>query len=161
MIIRKATTEDLPEIMTIYENARNFMREVGNPDQWSNTHPPYSLVASTLSDTYLCVKDDIVACVFYYSNQNDPTYDIIYEGAWKNDAPYGVVHRIASSRKIKGAARFALNWAFSQCGNLKIDTHRDNVPMQNLLKSSGFEYCGIIHLENGDERLAFQKEGTK
>mgnify|MGYP003296922186 CR=1 FL=1 len=42
--------------------------------------------------------------------------------------------------------------------NIRIDTHHDNVVMQRLLKKLGFQYCGIIHLENGDPRLAFQYE---
>jgi hypothetical protein len=42
-------------------------------------------------------------------------------------------------------------------GNIRIDTHRDNVPMLSLLDKSGFERCGIIYLKNGDERIAFQK----
>jgi hypothetical protein len=29
--------------------------------------------------------------------------------------------------------------------------------MQRGLKRCGFEYCGIIHLASGDERLAFEK----
>jgi RimJ/RimL family protein N-acetyltransferase len=41
--------------------------------------------------------------------------------------------------------------------NLKIDTHRDNIPMQKVLKRNGFSECGIIYIENGDERIAFQK----
>ena len=158
MIIRKATREDLPEIMTIYENARAFMRREGNGDQWGTVHPPYSLVESTLDDTYLCTLDGVTGCVFYYKSGIDPTYNTIYNGNWKNDAPYGVVHRIASSQRFKGAAKFSLMWAYSQCENLKIDTHRDNIPMQKLLSSLGFKYCGIIHLESGDERLAYQKE---
>lgn len=161
MIIRKATVNDLPEIMQIYANAREFMRQSGNGSQWGTTHPSYELVAGSLNDTYLCTENDIIACVFYYSQANDPTYDIIYNGQWLSDVPYGVVHRIASSQKVKGAAKFALNWAYSQLNNLRIDTHRDNIPMQSLLKGLGFQYCGIIHLENGDERLAFQKEGSK
>ena len=87
----------------------------------------------------------------------DPTYLKIYDGQWKNDAPYGVVHRITSSGKVKGAASFCLDWAFSQCGNLKIDTHENNVVMQNLLKKNGFTYCGRIYVDDGGERLAFQK----
>ena len=47
--------------------------------------------------------------------------------------------------------------AFSQCGNLKIDTHENNVVMQNLLKKNGFTYCGRIYVDDGGERLAFQK----
>lgn len=161
MIIKKATINDLSEILEIYANAREFMRQNGNGSQWGNTHPSYELVVGSLSDTYLCMEDNTIACVFYYSPKNDPTYDIIYDGKWLSDNPYGVVHRIASSQKVKGAAKFALNWAYSQLNNLRIDTHRDNIPMQNLLNSLGFQYCGIIHLANGDERLAFQKEGSK
>ena len=59
--------------------------------------------------------------------------------------------------KAKGVGSFCMNWAYEQFPNVKIDTHRDNVVMQNMLKKNGFVYCGIIHLVNGEERLAFQK----
>lgn len=29
--------------------------------------------------------------------------------------------------------------------------------MQNMLKKNGFTYCGRIYVEDGGERLAFQK----
>ena len=87
----------------------------------------------------------------------DPTYVTIYQGQWRNDAPYGVTHRICVAAHQRGVASFCLNWCFEQCGNLKIDTHRDNTVMQNLLQKNGFVYCGIIHLANGAERLAYQK----
>lgn len=67
----------------------------------------------------------------------DPDYQVI-EGAWLNEEPYGVVHRITSDGTVKGAASACLTWAFGQCGNLKIDTHRDNVVMQNMLKKMVF-----------------------
>ena len=54
-----------------------------------------------------------------------------------------------------------MDWAFRQCGNLKIDTHRDNHIMQHLLERKGFTYCGIIHTDNGAERLAYQKSAQK
>lgn len=28
--------------------------------------------------------------------------------------------------------------------------------MQHCIRKAGFRYCGIIHLANGDERLAYQ-----
>ena len=108
-------------------------------------------------DLYVCTEDDAIEAVFFYKEGIDPTYLKIYDGQWKNDAPYGVVHRITSSGKVKGAASFCLDWAFSQCGNLKIDTHENNVVMQNLLKKNGFTYCGRIYVDDGGERLAFQK----
>ena len=62
-----------------------------------------------------------------------------------------------SDGTVKGAASFCLNWAFEQCGNLKIDTHRDNRIMQHLLDKNGFTYCGIIYTDDGSERMAYQK----
>ena len=41
-------------------------------------------------------------------------------------------------------------------------TIRPSVPadlpqMQHIVTSLGFAYCGIIYLEDGDERLAYQR----
>ncbi len=44
---------------------------------------------------------------------------------------------------------------------LKLDTHNDNKPMQNLLKKLGFVPCGIITVEDGTERIAFQRYSEK
>ena len=98
--------------------------------------------------------------VFYYEYGADvePTYSVIEEGSWKNNAPYGVVHRIASDGSIKGVGAFCINWAFEQCGHLRIDTHSDNTVMQNLLLKLGFEKRGIIYVrEDNSPRLAYEK----
>ena len=79
-----------------------------------------------------------------------------------DDAPYGVVHRIAAAKGTHGAASFCMNWCMEQCGNIRIDTHANNKPMQGLLNKLGYTYCGVIELENGrGERLAFQKRVEK
>jgi L-amino acid N-acyltransferase YncA len=159
MEIRKTRMEELDQVMAIYAHARKFMAEHGNATQWGHTKPARELVVEDILQgrSYVCVEDGQIAAVFFYQKGIDPTYNIIYDGAWKNDLDYGVVHRIASAGTVKGAGAFCLNWAFEQCGNLKIDTHHNNIVMQNLLKKLGFEYCGIIHLVDGDERLAYQK----
>ena len=33
----------------------------------------------------------------------------------------------------------------------------EDIPMQNLLKKNGFSYCGVIYLEDGGKRIAFEK----
>ena len=33
-MIRKAELKDLPKLKELYEKARQYMRENGNPDQW-------------------------------------------------------------------------------------------------------------------------------
>jgi len=156
--IRKTTVADLPAVMQIYKQARQMMAKNGNPNQWTNGHPVQSLIEKDIEagHSYVCTNNDRVAAVFYFDTTPDPTYTKI-DGAWKREGAYGVVHRIARAADAKGAGAFCLNWCFEQIPNVRIDTHKDNAPMLKLLENLGFEYCGIIWMENGDERLAFQK----
>lgn len=159
MNIRKATFNDLNVLLKMYENARIFMSHHGNPTQWGNTYPPISILEQDINDncSYVCEDEGKIIATFYFRIGNDDSYAKIYEGQWLNDTPYGVVHRITSDGSRKGIASFCINWALSQCGNLKIDTHRDNQIMQHLLNKNGFAYCGVIYLEDGTDRLAYQK----
>ena len=158
MVIRKTAMHDLPEVCRIYEGARGFMRENGNPDQWKDEFPTPDIVERDImsGSSYVCVNGDAIAAVFFFSVGIEPMY-LKIGGQWRSDGPYGVVHRLASARITKGAGEFCLNWCFNQCRNVRIDTHRDNKPMRNLLDKLGYEYCGVIWLEDGDERIAFQK----
>ena len=164
MKIRKTTTGDLPAVMEIFHDARQFMRDNGNPDQWKTAHPPQFIIEKDIADglSHVCVNDagDILA-TFFFDKNPDKTYAKI-DGKWLNDEPYGVVHRIAraSIPQAKGAGAFCLNWSFEQIPNIRIDTHKDNTPMITLLERLGFKRCGIIWLENGDERVSFQAEGS-
>ena len=161
MIIRKAGFNDLESIRLIYQSARKFMSENGNPNQWGNVNPPLSRTEDDLRENnlYVVEDDNDILAVFYYKIGDDPTYRIIYDGSWLNDSCYGVIHRIAVSDKArgKGIAGLCFDFAYSKCKNLRIDTHKDNIPMQRALAKHGFKKCGIIHLANGDERIAFQK----
>ena len=159
MEIRKTKMEELDAVMEIYAYARQFMADHGNPNQWKKTNPPRERVEQDILEgkSHVCVEGDEILGVFYFAKEVDPTYVTIYEGTWLDDVEYAVVHRIASAGKAKGVGSFCMNWAYEQFPNVKIDTHRDNVVMQNILKKNGFVYCGIIHLVNGEERLAFQK----
>ncbi len=157
MIIRKTMLSDLDAVEKIYDCARAFMANSGNPTQWSGGYPSRELVEEDIEKgiSYICESDGVPVAVFCFFEGIDPTYLKIYEGQWLNDAPYGVVHRIASVKK--GAGSKCLEYCYEKCGNVRIDTHTDNIPMQNLLKKHGYKYCGIIYLLNGEERIAFQK----
>lgn len=169
MHIRKTTEQDYENVLKIYAQARAFMAAHGNPNQWGTDKPSAQQILQDIKDgcSYVCEEDGEILTVFFHKIGDDPTYEKIYDGAWpKRDSaalspsdayPYGVVHRIASTGKRKGSASFCLNWALEQCGCLRIDTHNDNIVMQNLLKKNGFQYCGIIYLEDGSPRLAYQK----
>lgn len=164
MRIRKTTENDFERVMEIYAYARDFMAKAGNPNQWGPTNwPPEDLIHSDIKEgnSYVCENDNgAVAGVFYFTSGKDiePTYREITDGSWLDDSIYGVVHRIASDGSEKGIGRFCINWAFEQCGHLRIDTHTDNVIMQNLLTKLGFKKCGIIYVVEDDyPRFAFEK----
>lgn len=156
MKIRKATMQDLDQIMQIYENAKVFMRENGNMDQWEDGYPSRELIEQDLNDMYLCMAEGQIACVFYYREGEDEDYREI-NGKWLNEAPYAVVHRVASTSIIKGAAVYCLDWAYSQVPNIRMDTYRDNIPMQKLLEKCGFQYCGSFERLGTDKWMAYHK----
>jgi hypothetical protein len=159
MEIRKTTSDDLDKVMIIYKNARQFMREHDNPTQWSGGWPAREQIEKDIEQgtSYVCTHNGKIAGVMCFLIGNDPTYAVIEKGKWLSDDAYAVVHRIASSGEFKGTGSFMMQWAFDNFGNVRVDTHEDNYVMQNMLKKLGYTYCGIIHLENGDPRLAYQK----
>ena len=161
MVIRKAGYKDIEAVKQIYEDARAFMRQSGNMKQWAGGYPAEADIISDIENgiLYVAVENGEIACVFCCMDTPEPTYEKIYEGEWKNGGAYRAVHRIAVSKNYhgKGVAGLCFDFALSFCGSVRIDTHRDNIPMQKTLIKNGFEYCGIIYLQNGDERLAYQK----
>ena len=164
MQIRHTRPEDLPAMQEIFADARAFMRENGNPDQWGDRFPTREMLDKDLAlhRSYVCEDNGKIAATFAFTTDGEPTYRVIRGGAWLDDAPYGVVHRIAAAKGTHGAASFCMNWCMEQCGNIRIDTHANNKPMQGLLNKLGYTYCGVIELENGrGERLAFQKRVEK
>lgn len=54
-----------------------------------------------------------------------------------------------------------MRWCIEQAGHVRIDTHRDNKTMQHVILKNGFEYCGIIYLKNGEQRLAYEYTGDE
>ncbi len=164
MEIRKSTLNDLDRMMAIYVRARAFMKEHGNPTQWGpNQWPPEALLRQDIQDgnSYVCVDEEgtvIGTFAFFFGKDIEPTFLHISDGEWLDDSPYGVVHRIASDGSKKGTGAFCLNWAYKQCGHIRIDTHGDNIVMQNLVRKLGFVQCGTIFVKQDPyPRLAYEK----
>lgn len=161
-MIRRATPSDRDDILEVYAIARRFMKRAGNPTQWGDAYPPVERVDEDirLGRSYVLVEDGRIQAVFAMIAGDDPTYQVI-EGAWLNDAPYCAVHRVASRGEVKGAATRILQWCLTQCPNIRIDTHDDNLPMQRVLEKNGFLPCGRIWTDDGSPRIAFQRTPDK
>ena len=155
--VRKAMMEDLPRIEEIYAFARDFMVKTGNPNQWGTTTPPHAWLVDDIEKQLLQVIEDETGIhgVFYFYIGEDPTYGSIEDGAWHYDGTYGTIHRIASDGS-GSILRTAVSFCAALSDHIRIDTHHDNIVMQNAVARLGFERSGIIHLANGSPRIAYE-----
>ena len=157
---RLATEGDVPVIMRLVDEARGIMRSCGNVNQWINGYPTEETIMHDISCgyCYLCIDEDgVVVASFAFIPGPEPTYAEIFEGQWLDDEPYHVVHRLASTASSHGIFNDVMDYCLKVAVNLRIDTHRDNVIMRHIIERYGFTYCGIIYLDDGAERLAYQK----
>lgn len=166
MHIEQSQVADLDTLMEIYEDARLFMVDNGNPTQWPPGYPSESAVLKNIQnkESYVLKEDGIILATFHLPFGNDPTYQEITEPGWLNDAPYGAIHQVAVNKKLqrKGLGMACLKAAETLAArhrvkNLRIDTHTDNVPMQKSIMRNGYTYCGVITVRDGSSRLAYQK----
>ncbi len=166
--IRGARVGDVPRIMEICAEARGIMRSDGNMTQWTGGYPSEDVIRADIdaSTAFAIEIDGRIEGYFAFIPGVEPTYLEIEGGGWIDDVtPYCTIHRLASSKASRGIARACFEWCWEHCRNLRIDTHEDNRIMRHCIESFGFTYCGVIHLRNGDPRLAYQKiapcEATK
>ena len=160
MTVRKARHSDMAEIMMVMEAAKKIMRQSGNLHQWGEGYPSEEVIEADMEKDGGFVIEDCNRVVGYFAflPSPEPTYAKIFEGEWLDDKqPYHVVHRIASYPDVHGIFGTVMDFCFSHDTNIRIDTHRDNTIMQHNILKHGFNYCGIIYLLSGDERLAYQK----
>lgn len=163
MKIKKADMNDLKEILNIYSYARRYMTEHKNPTQWGDDRPSESVIKNDITNgnSFVVIDNDVISGVFSFIIGEDETYKKIYDGKWLNDKAYGTVHRLAGNGKSKGIFDFSMGYCEKLIDNIRIDTHKNNKIMQYLLSKRGYKKCGIIYVEDGSERLAYQKEISK
>jgi Acetyltransferases len=164
--LKKTTVADIEEIMQIIYQAQAFLKSNGI-DQWQNNYPNREIINQDIEMGYgyLLEENQKVIANASLSFDEEVTYRKIYDGDWQNKTDnYAVVHRVAvkGEEKRKGTGSLLLKRLEEICKekksvSIRLDTHKKNQAMQNLLKKNGYEYCGIIHLLDGNERMAFEK----
>lgn len=166
MDVRKTRPEDLPAIDGLYRSARAVLKAQG-VNQWQDGDYPSARDARQDMEkgwSYVLEENGRVLATACIAFGREPTYEVIREGSWGADpAEYGFLHRIAVAPEAKG--RGAAGLLFHELKRqtrqrgltvIRGDTHRDNLPMRRVLTKAGLECRGIILLENGDERLAYE-----
>jgi ribosomal protein S18 acetylase RimI-like enzyme len=167
MKIRLSSFDDIPNIMTIIQDAKLYLASQ-NIDQWQNGYPNAEQVENDVKndESYVVVNDQSqVMATSMFTLRKEPTYKVI-QGNWMIDEnkQYGVIHRMAIKKEFRklGLATFMFQEFHQQLKtqniqSLKIDTHEENIGMQSLIKKLGYEYCGIIYTNYNAKRWAFEK----
>ena len=154
-----AKEADLSRILEIYNIAKAYMRASGNPNQWNGAYPDPETLRTDMEKQRLYVykKNERIHGVFMLLLEEEPTYAYIEDGSWREETPYGTIHRLAGDGEVKGLFAKCVAFCEKKVLYLRADTHFDNHTMQHLLEKNGFERRGIIYLKNGDPRIAYQK----
>ncbi len=164
MELRRAREEDIAAIGALYDQAREAMAAAGI-DQWQDGYPNEEDARLDVEAgmAYVLAEDGQVLAAACLGFGIEPTYNAIEQGAWLGQGEYGFLHRVAVADKAKG--RGAAGLFFQELKRqakargvavIRGDTHRDNQPMQRVMAKNGLEYRGVIHVEDGTERLAYE-----
>lgn len=161
----KAVEADANSIMNIIKQAQDYFRKQGI-NQWQDNYPNIKMVMNDISNGngYVLLKDNNVVGTVVVTFDGEKNYESIYNGEWVSNNKYAVIHRMAvdsnckgiglSSVIIKNIEKICLNKGIY---SIRIDTHKENISMQKLISKSGFQYCGIIYLDDKSKRIAFEK----
>lgn len=164
--LRSAELNDLNKIMSIIDDAKLLMKKDGNP-QWQNGRPNAEILKNDINkgQAYCLVVNQEVAGIAVLQTAPELTYKQI-AGHWHNDTDqYATIHRIALSSKFRGQhlglifiSNLLSRGVALGINNFRIDTHAINKRMQGLIKTAGFVYCGIIHIDNTENGARFAYE---
>jgi len=168
MIIRKTEKNDINRIMSVFDEARGTMAKLGI-DQWQDGYPTREIAESDveLSRSYVVEIDGEVRATCVLQLGGEPNYDVIEGGEWlsgNENRDYLAIHRvaIAVASRGRGIAERMLAYATDlarerELSSIRIDTHEGNIVMRRMLEKNNFTYCGVIYIENGDARVAYER----
>ena len=108
MKVRKAVEKDLGTLERIFDKARLFMKESGNPAQWIDGYPaPDRIMADIKNGDCYCVVDDAghVVGTFAFIVGEDPNYKEIRNGSWCGRYLFPLVSCPAGKHQSRYACR--------------------------------------------------------
>jgi len=167
--LRLAEHGDLEQIMKIRSDASKYLKKY-RIDQWQDEYPQESDFENDINngECYVAVYDDSVVAVLVLIAEPQKDYVNLTDGKWLSDGEYLSIHRFAALAEYRGSGLSAKVIALAEdiakkkgVFSIKVDTHKKNKAMCNLLRKSDYKYCGnvVLDVEPGHDgrRQAFEK----
>lgn|SRR5699024_10988197 len=154
LTVRKAQLADLPTIMQIFTEAKNYLMEQHIP-QWQDGTPDQDVFTADIQagDLYVLTDETNLLGMAALKLGPDQFYQTITNGSWHSDQPYYAIHRFALGNLARGKhlsakffqALFSIIRA-TKITDVRIDTHPQNSGMLHAIAKAGFQYCGIVEV---------------
>ena len=158
-MLKLAKPNDIDVILDIIADAKTYLKKQGL-SQW-NLDDGYPRKDDMLKDInnyscYLYIENDLViGCMSIIFTPDENYFEI--DGKWLTNEAYASIHRIAinNNHHQKGvgikmlleAEEIVIN---KNVYSIKIDTHKDNIPMSKTIEKAGYTCCGIIKLKRSN-----------
>ena len=155
MKIRHATLNDIDLIMDMIDKGRKHIQEYNIP-QWTNGYPNKELITEDINSNKGYVLLDEEEIVGYFVKLDYDKYYNKIDGSWINNDPYVAIHRTVTKYFNKGLGSKMFDEIKKEHKHIRVDTHSGNISMNKCLLKNGFKYCGIIYLEDGSPRNAYE-----
>lgn len=166
MKFRKSKINDIDDMMHLIESAQNYLEDEEIP-QWNNGYPNKDILKADIEQgsSYVLVEDGKIVGTLAAIFGHDETYDVIDHGDWLTEEDnYVVIHRVAVDKGLKGQGiapkmfkEIEKMAKVHKKDSIRIDTHKKNDSMLSLIEKLGFRYCGIIYVDDGSERVAYER----
>jgi RimJ/RimL family protein N-acetyltransferase len=160
MTIKNSTTEDMNEILKLYEFARSFQKTKGvvHWPEFDN-----ELIETEIAEKrqWKILIDNHIGCV-WATTFNDPE---IWEE--RNSDPSIYIHRIATNPIFRGQNLVGeiVKWSkkYAQENGkkfIRMDTVGENRGLIDYYQKCGFEFLGLLKLKNSDGLPAHYHNAT-
>ncbi len=157
-MIRLAHHNDLDAIMHIVRSAQQALADLGI-DQWQDGYPTRDIIANDIKhgEGYVAVddKDHPIGYAAILLG-GEPAYNQISDNRWNTPNKYVVLHRLCVDIAVRrqGVALQLMEYAMHHAllngiTAFRIDTHKGNVRMLQMVNKLGFKPTGTIRYDSG------------
>ncbi len=165
---KRVKENEIARVMDIINDAKALLKNTSK--QWQNGYPNEASMRQDIKNGYLfgIYEEAELLAISAMILDEDENYSYIEDGAWQIPSSSSdlVVHRVAVKKEhyrrslAKKMLECAKEYARENgCKSIKMDTHKDNIPMRRLLEGEGFSYRGIIYIkhdETNNARVAYE-----
>ncbi|MBQ0139925.1 MAG: GNAT family N-acetyltransferase [Kurthia sp.] len=160
-----AKTEHMADILSIIEDGRQTLRELGIA-QWQQKYPSIVDIEVDIQagNSYLLLHNEQIIGTVALLTTEEIAYKDIHGGQWHATLPYLTIHRLAIAKHALGNGIGTvflkkIEEMAQQKGRtyIRLDTHKKNERMKYIVEKNGYQFAGKVSYGNDFSCCAYDK----